>query len=227
MPAVSHKPVRRKPVRRSKARRRSRPILRVTLIGVVAVAALLLWASFAHSAASHANTARQNFDAIIVLGTPTDSDGNPTPVMLDRVSEGVREYERGVAPRIIFTGSAAHNHFTEAAAMARIAHSRGVPEAAILQEPRALDTMQNACYSARMLHERGLHSAEVVSSPTHMPRAAMIFAHLPADLALEWRVHSAANDLTPAIEDKAANVIEIFKTARYLVWARWTESCPA
>ena len=111
--------------------------------------------------------------------------------------------------------------------MARIAHSRGVPASAILEEPRALDTMQNACYSARMLHERGLHSAEIVSSPTHMPRAAMIFARLPADLALEWRVHPATNDLTPAVEDSAAGIVEVLKTARYLVWARWTESCPA
>ena len=37
------------------------------------------------------NTSLTHFDAIIVLGTPADSDGNPTPTQLDRVTEGVRE----------------------------------------------------------------------------------------------------------------------------------------
>lgn len=227
MPVSSRKPIRRKPSRRTSAQPQRRLFPRVVLLSIVAVAGILLWASVARSSAPHANTARQSFDAIIVLGTPTDSDGNPSAVMLDRVNEGIREYERGVAPRLIFTGAAAHNRFTEAAAMARIASSRGVPASAIFEEPRALDTMQNACYSSQLLHQRGLHSAEIISSPTHMPRAAMIFAHLPADLALEWRVHPAANDLTPAVEDKAAGIVEILKTARYLTWARWTESCPA
>lgn len=223
---MQRKPVRRKPSHRSRVQRR-RPLRRIALAAFACVVVLLFVATIARSTAPHANTTRQSFDAIIVLGTPTDSDGNPGPVLLDRVNEGIREYEHGVAPRILFTGAAAHNQFTEASAMARIARSRGVPPSAILEEPHALDTIQNACYSARMLHQRGLHSAEVVSSPTHMPRAALIFAHLPPELALEWRIHPAANDLTPAIESSAAGLVEIIKTARYLTWSRWTESCPA
>lgn len=147
--------------------------------------------------------------------------------MLDRVNEGVREYERGVAPRLIFTGGAAHNRFVEANAMARVARARGVPASAILEETHALDTIQNLCYSARMLTQRGLHSAEIVSSPSHLPRAAMIASHLPPALAIQWRTHPAADDLTPESQEAAASVMEVLKTARYLVWARWTESCPA
>jgi len=192
----------------------------------MAFAALLFWAAITRATAPHANTSRQGFDAIIILGVPADSDGNPTPMMLDRVNEGVREYERGVAPRILFTGGAAHNHFVEAATMARIARSRGVPASAILEEGRALDTIQNLCYSERMLVQRGLHSAEIVSSPSHLPRAAMIASSLAEIHPFEWRTHPAADNLTSGAVEAAAGVIEVLKTARYLAWARWTESCP-
>jgi len=215
-----------KPSRRPRRGRRF-PAIRFLLLGCAACATLLLWAVIARATAPRANTGRQRFDAIIVLGVAADSDGNPTPLMLDRVNEGIREYEHGVAPLLIFTGGAAHNRFVEAATMARVARSRGVPSSAILEEGRALDTIQNLCYSSQLLAQRGLHSAEIVSSPAHLPRAAMIASHLPKDLALEWRIDPASTDLTPAAEVTFGGLFEILKTARYLFWARWTESCPA
>jgi len=198
--------------------------LRSFLILFGAIASLILWAVAARAFAPLANTSRQTFDAIIVLGTPADSDGNPTPELLDRVTEGVREYQRGVAPRIIVTGGAAHNRFTEAEAMARVAESQGVPAAQIVAEPHALDTIQNACYSSRILASHGWRSAEVISSAYHLPRAAIIFSHLAFD-HLEWRMHAAPASLTPGLYNNAANVVETLKTARYLAWARWVETC--
>jgi len=186
--------------------------------------AIFGWAIIARAVTRRANTNSQSFDAILVLGTPADSDGNPTPELLDRITEGVREYERGVAPRLIFTGAAAHNHFVEAEVMARIAQAQGVPASVILQEPRALDTIQNACYSARILDDHGWHSVEVVSAASHLPRAAMIFSHLP-EANLQWRMHAAPDNLTPGYYSKAAAILETIKTARYLVWSRWAESC--
>jgi len=168
------------------------------------------------------NTARTRFDAIIVLGNPADSDGNPTPVQLARVTEAVHEYERGVASRLIVTGGAAHNRFVEARVMARTAQAEGIPESAIFIEPEARDTIQNACYSARIMKAHGWHSAEVVSSASHLPRAGIIFSRLP----LEWRTH-AAPPLVPesAAERRAGAFLEVLKATRYLTWARWTERC--
>jgi uncharacterized SAM-binding protein YcdF (DUF218 family) len=185
---------------------------------------LVLWAIFARGLAPRANTARQIFDAIVVLGTPADADGNPTPALLDRVSEAVREYQRGVAPRLILTGGAAHNAFVEADVMARIAESQGVPAGSILKESQALDTIQNACYSERILKQHGWHSAEIVSNTGHLPRAALILSK-SKDATLQWRVHAAPEDLTPAYYRNAATLIEVLKTARYLVWSQWAERC--
>jgi uncharacterized SAM-binding protein YcdF (DUF218 family) len=192
------------------------------------LAALLVWAVAARTLAPRSNSSRQSFDAILVLGTPADSDGNPTPELLDRITEGVREYERGVAPRIVVTGAAAHNRFVEADVMARVAEAQGVPISVLFEEPRALDTIQNACYSAHILESHGWHSVEVVSSASHLPRAAMIFAHLSSQKpagALEWAMHAAPSDLTPDYSSRAASAVETLKTARYLIWSRWVETC--
>ena len=198
----------------------------MALGGVGVVAAMLVWAMLARAFAPVSNTKLTRFDAIIVLGSPADSDGNPSPPQLARVTEAVREYERGVAPRLIVTGSAVANRFIEAEVMARTAHAQGIPEAAIFVEPRANDTIQNACYSVEIMKQHGWRSAEVVSSPSHLPRAGLIFNHLSAShLPIEWRTH-AAPQLGPASVDESwAGVVETLKTARYLFWARWVERC--
>jgi uncharacterized SAM-binding protein YcdF (DUF218 family) len=188
----------------------------------VLAVALLAWAVIARQIAPASNTSLTRFDAIVVLGTPADSDGNPTPSQLARVAEAVHEYQRGVAPRLILSGAAAHNQFVEARVMARAAEAQGIPSSSIFIEPQAMDTIQNACYSARIMKAHGWHSAEVISSAAHLPRAGLIFSRLP----LEWRAHSAP-PLSPesAVEASAIAMIETLKTVRYVVWTRQTERC--
>jgi uncharacterized SAM-binding protein YcdF (DUF218 family) len=172
--------------------------------------------------APDSNTALTRFDAIIVLGYPVDSDGNPTPEQLARVTEAVHEYERGAAPRLILTGGAVRNRFVEAQVMARAAQAQGIPESGIFVEPEANDTIQNACYAERIMKARGWRSAEVVSSAGHLPRAGIIFSRLP----LQWRTH-AAPPLEPesSAYSAAAVVVETLKTLRYLVYTSWVERC--
>jgi uncharacterized SAM-binding protein YcdF (DUF218 family) len=200
---------------------KKRWVVRVLLAGVLAGAVLVGWAVIARRLSPTANTSRDHFDAIIVLGTPADRDGNPTPEELSRVSEAVREYERGVAPRLIFTGGPANNPFAEADVMAGAAAAQGIPPSAIFVETRATDTIENACYSARIMQAHGWHSAEVVSNAHHLPRAGMIFSHLP----LNWRLHAAPPLQPDASVWKTDSALEILKTMRYLVYARWTETC--
>jgi uncharacterized SAM-binding protein YcdF (DUF218 family) len=196
--------------------------MRIALLSFTIIALSLGAAAIARHLAPATNTTASRFDAIIVLGTSADSDGNPTPDLLARITEGVREYERGVAPRLIFTGGAAHNHFVEASVMARVAEAQGVPVTAILVEPKALDTIQNACYSSRILRQHGWRSAEVVSDSAHLPRAGLIFNRLP----LDWSTHAAPalQPESPAYQ-QAKSAVETVKTLRYLIWTRWTESC--
>lgn len=217
---------RQSPQRRSASRgggRRGRG--RWIALAVVVVGILLAVAALARLLAPTGNTDAARLDAIIVLGTPSDDDGNPTPEQLARVSEGVKEYERGVAPRLIFSGAAAHNQFVEAESMARVARAQGVPDSAIVLEPQAKDTIQNACYSARIMRQHGWRSAEVVTSKYHLPRAGLIFSRLPPELHLEWRGHAAPSLGPESAPDWAFAASEVAKTTRYLIYARWTDSC--
>jgi uncharacterized SAM-binding protein YcdF (DUF218 family) len=188
----------------------------------VLVIVLVAWAMLARAFAPAGNTARTRFDAIIVLGSPADSDGNPTPVQLSRVTEAVREYERGVAPRLILSGGSTEHGYVEAQVMARAAEALGVPASSIFPEAEALDTIHNACNSTRIMRAHGWRSAEVVSSPSHLPRAGLIFSREP----LEWRLHPAP-PLQPqtALAHDGTEALEILKTLRYLVYASWAEKC--
>ena len=219
----------RRYTRTAELRRRRKPLsigTRLILASVVSIAALLAWAAIARSLAPSSNTHLTRFDAIIVLGTPADSDGNPRPNQLARVTEAVREYQRGVAPRLILTGGAAHNRFVEARVMARTAEADGIPASAIYLEPQAMDTIQNACFADRIMKAHGWRSAEIVATAEHLPRAAMIFNALPPDSAIQWSTH-AAPPLRPvsAAYQSGVSAVEVIKTARYLVWARWADSC--
>jgi len=221
-------PNRSQPARRDTSRLAPKKQLRFGWRGSLILAAILLilsllgWGALVRLLAPVSNTSLTRFDAIIVLGTPADSDGNPTPELLARVTEGVHEYERGVAPRLILSGAAVHNQFVEARVMAATAHAQGIPESAIFEEPQAMNTIQNACYSERIMKEHDWQSAEVVSSASHLSRAGLIFNEYP----LEWRAHAAPPLEPESLADLWSDAsVETLKTVRFLVWSRWRERC--
>jgi uncharacterized SAM-binding protein YcdF (DUF218 family) len=152
---------------------------RILLALIVVLVVLFGAAIVTYETIPRGNTQQTTFDAIIVLGYPANADGGPSPIQRARVLEGVREYRAKVAPRLIMTGGAAHNSQVEAVTMARFAEAQGVPETAVIVEPRAHDTIQNAFYSVRIMQAHGWQSAEVVSSPSHLARASLIFSHFP------------------------------------------------
>jgi hypothetical protein len=111
--------------------------------------------------------------------------------------------------------------------MARSAEAQGIPASAILLEPQAMDTIENACYSARIMKTHGWRSAEVIAGAYQLPRARLIFESLASNsMPLQWTTQ-AAPPLSPqsAAYQNALSAVEVLKTARYLIWARWIEHC--
>jgi uncharacterized SAM-binding protein YcdF (DUF218 family) len=160
-----------------------RLFLAALLLAVASLSALwTLW-----RAEPKANTAQQHFDIILVLGTPSNLDGSPSPEQRERVLEGVRDWRNGVAPRIVMSGGAAHNSWMEAQSMAQFAVRQGVPADDVLEESRAQNTIQNVYYTVAIMQAHGWHSADVVSSWSHLPRAARILSHFP----IAWRTDAA------------------------------------
>lgn len=217
----------RQPVRRKTKRPHHRKWhlgrpLQIAAAGAAGALALLAAGALARRLAQTGNTSRTQFDAIIVLGYPATADGDPSPRELASVTEAVREYERGVAPRLIFTGAAVANPFAEAEVMARTAEAQGIPADAVIKETQARNTIENACYATRIMKERGWESAEVIANPAHLRRAAAIFSRMP----IAWRMHAAPH-LQP--ESAGGAVMEALwedaKMAHFLVWGRWMENC--
>src|ERR1700678_2529662 len=129
------------------------------------------------------DTNLRHFDTIIILGTPANPDGTPSPEQRERTLEGVREFKAGIAPHLILTGGPAHNQFVEAHVMAVLAIAQGVPAEAVIEEGQAQNTIQNIFYSQRIMATHQWTSAEVISSPSHPPRTALILEHYQ----LAWR----------------------------------------
>lgn len=135
------------------------------------------------------NVHATHFDALLVLGYPANQDGTPSPEQRERVLEAVREYQAGVAPIIIFSGGAVHNPFIEADVMAKLAKDSGVPARAIVEEPRARNTIQNVEYATQIMRAHQWDSVEAITTPAHERRASLILMHAP--FAVNWRMQAA------------------------------------
>jgi uncharacterized SAM-binding protein YcdF (DUF218 family) len=96
-----------------------------------------------------------------------------------RVAEhGARLYLEGLAPRILFSGNVGvlTRHLfakPEAEVFADVAREMGVPEAAMLLEPRSTNTGENIRFSRELLAERGLEPERfIVVQKPYMERRA-------------------------------------------------------
>ena len=163
------------------------PLRRLLTFLVALVVLVIAGATLVYRSIPSANTGLTHFDTIIVLGTPANLDGTPSPEQRERTLEGIRQFKSGIAPHLIFTGGPAHNQFVEAHTMATLALAQGVPPNAIIEEGQAQNTIQNIFYSQRIMAAQGWTSAEVVSSPSHLPRTALILKHF----SMQWSTHPA------------------------------------
>jgi uncharacterized SAM-binding protein YcdF (DUF218 family) len=160
---------------------------KLLIVLMILVIAAIVGIAVVYRTIPTSDTNLRHFDTIIVLGTPANPDGTPSPEQRERTLEGVREFKAGVAPTLILTGGPAHNQYIEAHVMATLAIAQGIPPSAVIEEDHAQNTIQNIFYSQRIMTQHGWTSAEVVSSPSHLPRTALILEHFP----LQWRTHPA------------------------------------
>src|SRR5678815_348260 len=145
-------------------------ILRGVLITVivawsVSAASVLLW-----GARDRARTS----DAIVVLGA-AQYVGRPSPVLRARLDHALDLWQRGLAPRLIFTGGTGVGDTTSEAAVSRnYALRHGVPDTAILMETEGRTTRESLAAVSAIMHARQLHTAILVSDPFHMLRLRIL-----------------------------------------------------
>jgi uncharacterized SAM-binding protein YcdF (DUF218 family) len=108
-----------------------------------------------------------------------------------RFQEGVSLFQRGFGHYLVFSGAAYDNGISNADVMRALAVQRGVPDAAILEEPQGEDTWGNAVFTRQVLEEHGLRSAILITSPYHARRAKLTFDAAYAGSGIGLTVHAA------------------------------------
>ena len=110
-----------------------------------------------------------------------------------RMREAVSLYQRGWAPKLIFSGAAQDKTGpSNAEAMRREAKEAGVPDEDIILEESSSTTRQNAENTRDILTQYDIGSVIVVTSAYHQRRAGLEFKALAKDVTV--RNHPVSHD---------------------------------
>ena len=158
------------PVRTHRARWRRRLAVTAALV-LLAGAAMHTHVVVAASAHTIAAADAPFADCIVVPGARIHDDGTPYDLLADRLATARELFAAGKAKVLVLSGRGGGAlDEDEVASMRRWLAARGVPDAAMVDDPlglRTLDTM-------RRCRELGMHSAIVVSNPFHVARSVFL-----------------------------------------------------
>ncbi|QJC52003.1 YdcF family protein [Paenibacillus albicereus] len=169
--------------RKAASRRKRRParqarggglvgrLLRVSAIGLSAIALAcgwMLWAIVSYEP----DAAVPQRQAGIVLGASLWND-RPSPGLKERLDLAVRLHEAGRVDKLIVSGGLDRNgsKLTEAQGMRLYLVEQGVPREDILLENRATSTYENLVFSREVGEKNGISSYLIVTHEFHAPRA--------------------------------------------------------
>ncbi len=113
-------------------------------------------------------------DAAIVLGAAA-WDGEPSPVLRERINHAIWLYENGYVDTIIFTGGRGDDDKVAESEVARdYAINNNVDAEDILIETQSRITEENLKYAYDIASKHNLKTFTIVSDPLHMKRATLI-----------------------------------------------------
>jgi len=119
----------------------------------------------------------KDIDCIIVLGAGVWGE-NPSPMLEDRLLEGIKLYENNVAPKIIMTGNHGREEYDEVNVMKKFAMDKGVPSGDIFMDHAGFSTYESL-YRAKEIFEA--QKIVIVTQEYHLYRAL----HIANELGIE------------------------------------------
>lgn len=114
-------------------------------------------------------------DAVLVLGSRLQIDGDPTPAALSRLLRGFEMLAEGHTSVLILTEQP--EPMGRYLPVARQFAQHFVPAAELLTVGPVLNTHEEAVAASRLCRERGFKRLLVVTSPTHTRRACATVEH--------------------------------------------------
>jgi SanA protein len=106
----------------------------------------------------------------IVLGAGLTRSGNPTPILVDRVTTAAQLYFAGKVEKILLSGDNSYVNYNEPGAMQKYAISLGVPKEVLVLDYAGRRTY-DTCYRAKFIFQ--VDEALLVTQNFHLPRALL------------------------------------------------------
>ena len=160
--------------------KRTRTVLKLLSIAVVIGLILVLIGAcinlyIVHTGGKQIYTVEQmrgsKADCILVLGAGLKPDGSPSDMLRDRLSFACDLWEEGVSDTVLVSGDRASEAYDEVTAMKNYLLAHGVPEEAILEDPKGYSTSESL---KRAKDVFGYENVVVVTQRYHLYRALYI-----------------------------------------------------
>jgi len=112
----------------------------------------------------------KNMDCILILGAGIWGD-SPSPMLQDRLDEGIKLYNEGVAPKIIMSGDHGREGYDEVNIMKEYAINKGIPSEDIFMDHAGFSTYESI-YRAKEIFDAD--NIVIVTQEYHLYRALYI-----------------------------------------------------
>ena len=129
---------------------------------------------------------RRPADVAVVFGARVYANGEPSPLLADRIRTSVALYESGLVPLLVMSGGDGTDGFNEAEVMRSVAIASGVDPAAVVADPAGRSTEATVANVMSILDSRNGSAVPgriiAVSQAYHLPRIQLAFANAGIDV---------------------------------------------
>ena len=117
----------------------------------------------------------EEIDCVLVLGCGLEADGSPSPMLHDRLQQGVALYQKEAAPKLLVSGDHGREEYDEVNAMKRFAEEQGIPSEDVFMDHAGFSTYESV-YRARDIFQ--VRRMVIVTQEYHLSRALYIAKRL-------------------------------------------------
>lgn len=151
-------------------------LLVIILASILALVSILAINAYVKSAVKNkiitvADSYILNADCVLVLGAGVWGNGRPSPMLEDRLLQGIELFENGASDRLLMSGDHGRKEYDEVNVMKGFAMDRGVPSEHIFMDHAGFSTYESL-YRARDIFEA--RKIIIVTQKYHLYRALYI-----------------------------------------------------
>ncbi|MES0490572.1 MAG: ElyC/SanA/YdcF family protein [Leptospirales bacterium] len=110
----------------------------------------------------------------IVLGASVKANGEPSPMLAERLEAAVKLYHQKNVSKILISGDSTDDYYDEIKIMKKQLLAKGIPAENLIEDGLGVRTL-DSLYRARNVHN--IQEAIIVSQFYHLPRAIYLADH--------------------------------------------------